>query len=478
MSKTSALKVLPVTEKANNRSEVFRQTRYVNESSNVFVMLDNKKGKVLNWSRTGVAFEVDDKEGFQKGEAIENVKILNGSIAVFEGDIVIHHRDEKDGKLVIGAAFASSLFLVEGMEAAAMVNDCSDSLNALSNQVAEVDPQFFKEVVGLASTLRKVKRTCDIEEKRWRELPFDRRCEAERVFLPNMSDRLKAILTKFNKNIAEIVDVEQLPSSSIYHEVFNEQIYPFFEGANFIRRAYEKPRGYAGDYEMMNQIYRDGYEGDTLFGRVLHNYAIGESSSESVKFRKPYFLGFYESLLSKPGSHSVLSLASGPAVEVQEFIKKHNQEELDSMEISLFDLDREALEHAQSQIYKTAKDQNKNPRINFINASVKSFLIGGEGFSSKYDYIYSGGLFDYLDNVTSAALVRNLSKLLNPGGIMVIGNFTHENTTKAFCHLMCDWSLIHKSEAEMRDWAQGVEGVDVQIEYDEEGINAFLVLRK
>ena len=229
---------------------------------------------------------------------------------------------------------------------------------------------------------------------------------------------------------------------------------------------------------MMNQIYRDSFEGEDLFGKILHNYIANENSSNSVKFRKPYFLRFYRELLELPGVHRVLSVACGPAVEYQEAVSTWVQGDLDRIHATLFDLDREALEHAQTKVLEAAMKHDKRPNATFINASVKTFLTAHPEPGEIYDLIYSGGLFDYLDNTTSAALTRKLAERLGPTGTLVIGNFTKNNSTKAFCHLLTNWSLIHKTEEEIREWAKDIPGCTTRIEYDEAKINAFLVVRK
>ena len=62
---------------------------------------------------------------------------------------------------------------------------------------------------------------------------------------------------------------------------------PFLTQSPFLRRALEKPLGYAGDYEMMNMLYRDPAEGDTLFGRAL-NCVSPTSRAQANKNRIDY----------------------------------------------------------------------------------------------------------------------------------------------------------------------------------------------
>ena len=38
-----------------------------------------------------------------------------------------------------------------------------------------------------------------------------------------------------------------------------------------VYRAYTKPLGYAGDYEVVNMMLRDPFEGDSLFAKVINS---------------------------------------------------------------------------------------------------------------------------------------------------------------------------------------------------------------
>ena len=44
----------------------------------------------------------------------------------------------------------------------------------------------------------------------------------------------------------------------------------------FLYRAYQKPLGYAGDYEMVNMIARDPYEGGSLFAKVVNLWFLSQ----------------------------------------------------------------------------------------------------------------------------------------------------------------------------------------------------------
>ncbi len=459
--------------------EEFRQHRHHNEEGVLALRISGSSSKVVNWSRTGLGFECTEKKGFEMGQKIQDVNISVGNITIYQGEIEIKMVTPLNSETTYyGASFNSALFLVEGVEAAVAVDRCTKNLKATTQEIEKVDPEVCRIILVLSTALFQIKKVCEVEETKVKALPFDRKIEADRVFLPAMSKEVKRVLGSFNVQMAKALDVDSLSQDSIYHRLFEDLIYPYFESADLARRAKEKPRGYAGDYEMMNQIYRSGYEGNDLFGKVLHHYSANEDSSESVQFRRPYFLKSYAEVKGKPGSHSILSVACGPAVEYQEVIKNWTQVDLDRVHVTLFDLDREALEYAQTKIYELAIETKKKPNVTFINASVKTFLTYNQENLTKYDFIYSGGLFDYLDNPTSKALVTKFFSILKPGGKLIIGNFTKDNSTKAFLSLITKWDLIHKTPEEILAWGSELTGAKLELEFDTNHINAFLVARK
>jgi len=50
---------------------------------------------------------------------------------------------------------------------------------------------------------------------------------------------------------------------------FHDRFGPLIDLSPFAARCFHKPLGYAGDFEMMNMVYRNESLGDTLFGRSL-----------------------------------------------------------------------------------------------------------------------------------------------------------------------------------------------------------------
>lgn len=457
----------------------FRQTRFAENADRLSFTAGGRQAIVKNWSRTGIAFQLEVEPPLRVGDTLENVKIRCGEIPIHEGTVQIRSvREGNPGGYLYGASFAKDLFLVDGISSAIAAQEFVNTLRASTSAVEEIKPEVCQSLLAIRRALGMIQRFCVETERNWRNMSFDGRCEAERTLVPYLSRQITELFSYFNMKVAKQVDIDTLGEGSAYHQLFAEEASPRFEAGDFPRRAINKPRGYAGDYEMMNQLYRGGYEGIDLYGRIINYYVANEAAGSSVRFRRDYFLRHFGELFEHFSRPAVLSVACGPAVEIQEFCRRSSAKELERVAFTLFDLDREALEHAQTKIFEVAMKGNKTVNVEFINASVKAFLSSQVELKKRFEFIYSAGLFDYLDNLTSASLVRHFSRMLSPGGRLVIGNFTKANPTKAFCHLILNWNLVHKTEEEITSWAEGIDDCDLSLDFDPQRINAFLVLTK
>ena len=97
-------------------------------------------------------------------------------------------------------------------------------------------------------------------------------------------DMEREIFAKVEQRVVE----EIIPSMESFENVANEvgeagvavhksyvrrQLHPIVLCSPFLFRTFTKPLGYAGDYEMMNMMLRDPYEGSSAFAKIL-NYAL------------------------------------------------------------------------------------------------------------------------------------------------------------------------------------------------------------
>jgi 2-polyprenyl-3-methyl-5-hydroxy-6-metoxy-1,4-benzoquinol methylase len=66
----------------------------------------------------------------------------------------------------------------------------------------------------------------------------------------------------------------------------------------------------------------------------------------------------------------------------------------------------------------------------------------------EFDVIISAGLFDYLNEPVAAHVLRHMSSLLAPGGVVAFSNFHSSNPSRVVTDWLVDWVLIHRDENE------------------------------
>src|SRR5207249_3652999 len=119
-------------------------------------------------------------------------------------------------------------------------------------------------------------------------------------------------------------DADVLPAHRVY---MRRQLHPLVLCAPFAYRAYAKPLGYAGDYEMVNIILRDDFEGASLFAKLLNFCFVRQPPALAHRNRVDYLVQALVQESSRVGASNrtarVLNLGCGPAVEVQRFLAQH-----------------------------------------------------------------------------------------------------------------------------------------------------------
>jgi SAM-dependent methyltransferase len=262
---------------------------------------------------------------------------------------------------------------------------------------------------------------------------------------------------------------------------FRAVLHPLFLQAPLLARAFAKPRGYAGDYEMMNMIYRDLPEGDTALGRALHTWINSRRPCRAVRSR----LGW---LLERMGEHMqlvgdecyrTLSVACGPAQELQELVRQPSSPR--SIDALCVDQDTEALRYAEAAVRRHAGGGALD--ATFLPLSIRDLLMTRVAHRRSVigtrHFVYSLGLYDYLPDRVAVALTRALYDLLAPGGRLIVGNFAPCAATEFVMEAVTDWPILYRSAEEVLSLARALPH-DARREYATEptGLNGFLIVTK
>lgn len=291
---------------------------------------------------------------------------------------------------------------------------------------------------------------------------------------------LSTLFEKF-ETAASAVDPEWRAACRVFAR---RQLHPLLLCSPFLHRTYRKPLGYAGDYEMVNMISRDPFEGSTLFAKLVNLWFLEQPPAQAHRNRLTFLeQRITEVALKAAGSGRVarvLSLGCGPAVEVQEFLKKPVP--ADALEFTLIDFNQETLDRARSCIEEIKGLHHRRTPVDFVRKSVIAMLKEGPSARAgreQFDLVYCAGLFDYLTDPVCRRLSSQLYEWLRPGGLFISTNVHDVNPWPLVMDFIMDWHLNYRNPAlMMATRPQQAAPGDITMSADRTGVNIFLEARK
>ena len=256
-------------------------------------------------------------------------------------------------------------------------------------------------------------------------------------------------------------------------------LHEFMMLAPAMARAFQKPFGYPGDYEVMRFIYEKPFEGPNLFAKSLSLAFDQTKAAQAVRYRKDLVKRQIAGLIEADRPLRILAVACGPAQEIFELLQE--SAELPSLEIVLFDQDKGALACAYRRLMPLIDRHQGRVKLVYLHESIKRLLRDSELFATfgSFDLIYSVGLFDYLRPTTAVVLARNLEARLLPGGRLLIANMVPDMPSRWYMEHHLDWWLVLRSRPELLEMAhRAAPHARVQILEEESGVNPFVELAR
>jgi extracellular factor (EF) 3-hydroxypalmitic acid methyl ester biosynthesis protein len=258
-------------------------------------------------------------------------------------------------------------------------------------------------------------------------------------------DKLYGDILQFEKE--NIVKYE----SKVYRlkKIFEKRYRRYFLYGDFIKRSYEKPLGYAGDFKIIDDIYQDQprtFGFDRLWDNYFQQLATPKAIRERKEDLKRFILNFVKGRRFQ--EIRIMNLASGPAREIKELLEGDSEKLFKKVDLDCYDFDATAIDYAKGLLsrFKNVNFFQKNAIRIALKKDIK------EEIPYDYDLIYSSGLFDYLDVRVASRLVSNLKKLLRNNGMMIISNVRdkYSNASASWMEWVADWYLIYRSESEFK----------------------------
>jgi len=257
------------------------------------------------------------------------------------------------------------------------------------------------------------------------------------------------------------------------------------------RRAFEKPLGYAGDFRLMEMYYANEYTAETLYGDFLQHVAQHYPLGQSVRAREATIRILISSVMSNKMLSRIVSLACGPAVELQRLLRDLGPLQT-PLELVLVDQDDQTMHYCHEALSRAVVQRNQDPHpmveLNCLHLSIRQILrpendaekLFIERAFAASDLMYATGLLDYLPQNLARRLVARLYDLLAPGGRLFLGNLKKCPTSSWIMDYVLAWYLDYRTPATMLDLAEGLdpEPAEKGIAYDETGLCMFLDITK
>lgn len=214
-----------------------------------------------------------------------------------------------------------------------------------------------------------------------------------------------------------------------------------------MKRAFEKPRGYPGDYLMLETVYNNHSSAEGI-GFYFDKYFLSNPYAIAVRHRKDRL----REILKKEIQESplevikIFDIACGSCKEIKElpFELFKNKKVI----FTCLDWDDEALEFSKQAL----KDFPVNVQFNFVKEDIMNIIKKVNPMNSygKQDLVYSIGLIDYLPDRVLKVFIKYFYGLLCEKGKLVL---THKNREKTFSPLppawFCDWKFVPRNKEEI-----------------------------
>lgn len=269
-----------------------------------------------------------------------------------------------------------------------------------------------------------------------------------------------------------------------------------------VRHALEKPRGYAGDKDLMLMICGKEDSGPTNYAVLKNRFYLELPGAEAVRQRAR---SLQQVLANLPEGSRVLNVACGPALEVQRLLRQAPDR---AIRFDLIDHDLDTVKYVSRHLRNDRiacslgnafHIMKGNYRIAAPRAFSRSFCDPKRDFKGmrsllaplkyatrtlrkgEYDLVYSSGLFDYIRSFPgdhtrgAAALTKRLFDLVKPDGSLIIGNYLaqsdlnpHKWHHRAMMEVYSRWELIYRTPDEIRGFMAAVPHRDYSMTLTDE----------
>ena len=471
-------------------------TLIAEEENDSIIVCENSQGvtvraTLLRMTRYTVSFEVYNPYSIlQLSEVLRNFRIIVSGKILYSGRGIVSSMVNTGIVLVCEATLDEDNWLdVDLLSPSVQVERLATDFDRLINEwgkVEQVTPELKVVVSDMQTLLSDIRRWLEQVELAIRSSLPPERARLELSVIERLNGLILPVTQKLFERFEAIAGKVKEEAVAVHRAYARRQMHPLVLCSPFLHRTYQKPLGYAGDYEMVNMILRDPVEGSSLFAKVLNTHFVAVAPAEAHRNRVKYLT----EMLSKETrrraklglSTRIFNLGCGPAKEVQNFLSFDDL--CDRSELALLDFNDETLEQTGRILTDIKMKHRRSTRLHMIKRSVHQILkegvrIGETDAGVRYDVVYCAGLFDYLSDRICRRLLEIFYEMLAPGGLLVATNVEASNPARGMMEYLMDWHLIYRTGDQLKELSpRDAPPENCRIIADVTGVNIFLEVKK
>ncbi len=441
------------------------------------------RGTLSKLSRRNIVFEIYNPiSPVQTSEVLSDLKVRRGKNLVYQGDAVVTGVVTTSILVVVSATLVNQWSAIDTIisEPAGLGSEVGRFVEEWE-RVNKLDPNYQLKVADLRSFLSDLSFWLDQVDLAVEGEPGTNNAVLDAEKFEEIKAPVMPRLTELFLELEEACRQLEVDEVENHKQLAQRDLLPLMMASPFFNRVYSKPLGYAGDYEMVNMMFRQERGGKSTYGQIINDWLLSGGPPKAHRNR----IYMLEDMLNEAAARAaaedkqvrILNVGCGPVQELQLFLSKNK--EAHRFSFDLLDFNAETLAYARRQIEAITTKQEAPPKVDYILKTVQELLrqaIELPEAAKTYDIIYCAGLFDYLSDRVCSKLVRLFYQWCEPGGRVIVTNVHASNPVKGLMEHIMEWHLVLRDEADMTRLAPDLG--PLKIYTDETGINVFLEIAK
>jgi hypothetical protein len=235
----------------------------------------------------------------------------------------------------------------------------------------------------------------------------------------------------------------------------------------FVKNGFEKPRGYPGDYLMLEAVYSNRPHAKGI-GFCYDKYFLNSPYAVAVRYRKDKLREILKKYIKDSNQENlkIFNIACGSCREIKELPPEVFKGR--KITFTCIDWDEEALAFSKQAV----KTLPENVKFHFIKEDIFKIIKDSNFINSigNQDLVYSIGLIDYLPDRILRMFIQFFYELTKEKGVLVL---THKNKEKTFSPLapdwFCNWKFVSRNKEEVLQIynSSGIKNFNLTTEVDE-----------